>query len=130
MVDVEIQDRARALVAAGAFEFDLDHLAEELPVGQAGQPVVQGHVLDAPLRLDALGDVLRDAFDRDDATAAVADRDRLFENLANRGVWSIDAVSQLVGGTFEEQRLALRPVSIRIGNHWPRGCRRRRSQTV
>jgi hypothetical protein len=34
------------------------------------------------------------------------DRDRLFENLAKSGVWSIDAVGQLVGGTFEEQRLA------------------------
>lgn len=81
LIDIEIQDGARAPGASGTLQFDADHLGEELSVGETGQDIMQGQMLHPALRLDPLGDVLGNPLDLDDRTGSLPDRHRFLEDL-------------------------------------------------
>jgi hypothetical protein len=105
MIEIEMQERATPLCAARTCQFDLDQLGEELPIGQSGQAVVHGQMLDAPFRLHPLADVLGDAFDPDDPACGITDRLRLFEHFDQLAILTLHRVAQPVGRAIAQQCL-------------------------
>ena len=73
VVEVEVEERERAVGAAGAAEVAADLLLQERPVREAGEAVVVGEERDLGLGALALGDVLPRAQDRGDAAGAVVE---------------------------------------------------------
>ncbi|MPN31366.1 hypothetical protein SDC9_178840 [bioreactor metagenome] len=77
MIEIEEHQRGAALVAPALFHDMAEAVAQQQPVGQAGQRVVVGEILDLLLRRLALGDIVKGADVIDVLAIAIAHgRDR------------------------------------------------------